>query len=69
VKTFVPAMEARGRGNIILMSSASGRDVSQASAAYGVAQAASLMLMRHLAQGLGPFGIRAKCHRAVDRAE
>src|ERR1700674_503155 len=58
VKTFVPAMKAKGQGNIILMSSASGRLVSQASAAYGAAQAATLMLMRHLAQELGPFGIR-----------
>jgi 3-oxoacyl-[acyl-carrier protein] reductase len=59
VKTFVPAMKTNGQGNIILMSSASGRLVSQASAAYGAAQAATLMLMRHLAQELGPFGIRA----------
>jgi 3-oxoacyl-[acyl-carrier protein] reductase len=58
VKTFVPAMKTKGQGNIILMSSASGRLVSQASAAYGAAQAATLMLMRHLAQELGPFGIR-----------
>lgn len=59
VKTFVPAMKTKGQGNIILMSSASGRLVSQASAAYGAAQAATLMFMRHLAQELGPFGIRA----------
>jgi len=59
VKTFAPDMKAAGRGNIILMSSASGRLVSQASAAYGAAQAATLMFMRHLAQELGPFGIRA----------
>jgi 3-oxoacyl-[acyl-carrier protein] reductase len=59
VKTFAPDMKAKGQGNIILMSSASGRLVSQASAAYGAAQAATLMFMRHLAQELGPFGIRA----------
>ena len=59
VKTFAPAMKAQGQGNIILMSSASGRLVSQASAAYGAAEAGTLMLMRHLAQELGPFGIRA----------
>lgn len=59
VKTFVPAMKARGHGNIILMSSAAGRLVSQASAAYGAAEAGTLMLMRHLAQELGPFGIRS----------
>ena len=59
VKTFVPAMKANRSGNIILMSSAAGRLISQASAAYGAAHAATLMLMRHLAQELGPFGIRA----------
>jgi 3-oxoacyl-[acyl-carrier protein] reductase len=32
--------------------------VSQASAAYGAAHAGTLMFMRHLAQELGPFGIR-----------
>jgi 3-oxoacyl-[acyl-carrier protein] reductase len=58
VKAFAPGMKARGRGNIILMSSSSGRLVSQASAAYGAAQAGTLMLMRHLAQELGPDGIR-----------
>jgi 3-oxoacyl-[acyl-carrier protein] reductase len=59
VRTFVPDMKAAGRGNIIFMSSASGRLVSQASAAHGAAQAATLMFMRHLAQELGPSGIRA----------
>ncbi len=58
VKTFAPPMKEKRAGNIVLMSSASGRLVSQASAAYGAAQAGTLMLMRHLAQELGPFGIR-----------
>ena len=59
VKTFVPDMKSRGTGNIILMSSAAGRSVSLASAAYGAAQAGTVMFMRHLAMELGPFGIRA----------
>jgi 3-oxoacyl-[acyl-carrier protein] reductase len=59
VKTFVPDMKERGKGNVILMSSTAGRSVSLASAAYGAAQAATLMLTRHLALELGPFGIRA----------
>lgn len=58
VKTFAPPMKEKRTGNIVLMSSASGRLVSQASAAYGAAQAGTLMLMRHLAQELGPFGVR-----------
>jgi 3-oxoacyl-[acyl-carrier protein] reductase len=59
VKAFVPPMKEKRSGNIILMSSAAGRLVSQASAAYGAAEAGTLMLMRHLAQELGPFGVRA----------
>lgn len=47
------------RRNIILMSSVAARLVSQASAAYGAAHAATLMLMLHLAQELDPFGIWA----------
>ena len=53
VKTFAPAMKEKRSGNIILMSSAVGRLVSRASAAYGAAEAGTLMLMRHLAQELG----------------
>jgi 3-oxoacyl-[acyl-carrier protein] reductase len=59
VKTFAPPMKEKRSGNIILMSSTAGRLVSQASAAYGAAEAGTLMLMRHLAQELGPFGVRA----------
>ena len=58
LKTFVPAMKEKRSGNVILMSSTAGRLVSQASAAYGAAEAGTLMLMRHLAQELGPFGVR-----------
>jgi 3-oxoacyl-[acyl-carrier protein] reductase len=58
VRAFAPAMWARRSGAIILMSSAAGRAVSEASAAYGVAQAGVVMLMRHLARELGPDGIR-----------
>lgn len=58
VRTFAPSMQERRSGNIILMSSAAGRYVSQASAAYGAAEAGTLMLMRHVAQELGPFGVR-----------
>lgn len=58
VKMFAPPMREKRSGNVVLMSSASGRRVSQASAAYGAAQAGTLMLMRHLAQELGPFGVR-----------
>src|SRR5215469_15628001 len=58
-RTFVPPMKEKRSGSIILMSSAAGRLVSLASAAYGAAEAGTLMLMRHLAQELGSFGVRA----------
>ncbi len=58
VRAFAPAMRDRGFGVIILMSSAAGRQVSEASAAYGAAEAGTLMLMRHLARELGPTGVR-----------
>jgi 3-oxoacyl-[acyl-carrier protein] reductase len=58
VQVFAPPMRERGRGSIILMSSTAGRQVSEASAAYGAAQAGLLMFMRHLAKELGPSGVR-----------
>lgn len=58
VQAFAPGMCARGRGSIILMSSTAGRQVSEASAAYGAAQAGLLMFMRHLAKEIGPAGVR-----------
>lgn len=58
VQAFAPAMRDRGQGSIILMSSTAGRQVSEASAAYGAAQAGLLMFMRHLARELGPVGVR-----------
>ncbi|MBV9512124.1 MAG: SDR family oxidoreductase [Caulobacteraceae bacterium] len=58
VQAFAPAMRDRGQGSIILMSSTAGRQVSEATAAYGAAQAGLLMFMRHLARELGPSGVR-----------
>ena len=45
VKTFVPPMKEKRSGNIILMSSAAGRLVSLASAAYGAAEAGTLIFI------------------------
>ncbi|CAH1664800.1 SDR family NAD(P)-dependent oxidoreductase [Chelatococcus asaccharovorans] len=58
VRAFAPIMREQGSGAIILMNSTSGRLVSEASAAYGAAQAGTLMFMRHLAHELGPLGVR-----------
>lgn len=51
-------MLERGSGSIITMSSAAGRQPSQANLAYGVANAGLVMLTRHLATEVGPRGIR-----------
>jgi 3-oxoacyl-[acyl-carrier protein] reductase len=58
IRTFLPGMIERGRGSIITMSSAAGRQPSQANLAYGVANAGLVMLTRHLAAEVGPQGIR-----------
>ncbi|GAA4637232.1 SDR family oxidoreductase [Actinoallomurus vinaceus] len=61
VKTFLPSMLERGRGTILVMSSAAGRQPSQANLAYGVANAGLVMLTRQLAAEVGPRGIRVNC--------
>jgi len=53
VRTFASAMKEKRSGNIILMSSAAGRLVSQASAAYAASEAGTLMRQQvlHAASG------------------
>jgi 3-oxoacyl-[acyl-carrier protein] reductase len=58
IQTFLPSMLERGAGSILTMSSAAGRQPSQANLAYGVAKAALVMLTRHLAAEIGPRGVR-----------
>ncbi|MCU1639857.1 MAG: 2,3-dihydro-2,3-dihydroxybenzoate dehydrogenase [Nocardia sp.] len=58
IQAFLPGMIAQGSGSIITMASAAGRQPSQANLAYGVANAGLIMLTRHLANELGPNGIR-----------
>ncbi|MEV0225911.1 SDR family NAD(P)-dependent oxidoreductase [Streptomyces sp. NPDC050704] len=58
IQAFLPGMLERGRGSIITMSSAAGRQPSQANLAYGVANAGLVMLTRHLAAEIGPRGVR-----------
>ncbi|MFJ1752109.1 SDR family NAD(P)-dependent oxidoreductase [Kitasatospora sp. NPDC088134] len=61
VQAFLPGMLERGSGSILTMSSAAGRQPSGANLAYGVANAGVVMLTRHLATELGPYGIRVNC--------
>lgn len=61
IRAALPAMIAHGRGAIVTMSSAAGRQPSQAAAAYAAAKAGVVMLSKHLAAEMGPRGIRVNC--------
>jgi len=61
IQAFAPGMVDRGRGSIVTMSSAAGRQPSQANVAYAVAKAGVGMLTKHLAAELAPHGIRLNC--------
>ena len=61
IRAALPAMIAAGRGAIVTISSAAGRQPSQAAAAYAAAKAGVAMLSKHLAAEMGPRGIRVNC--------
>jgi 3-oxoacyl-[acyl-carrier protein] reductase len=61
VRAFLPAMFAQGRGSIVTVSSTAGRFPSKSSAAYAAAKAGVVMLTRHLANEVGPKGVRVNC--------
>jgi 3-oxoacyl-[acyl-carrier protein] reductase len=58
IGAVLPQMIGAGDGSIITMSSAAGRQPSQANVAYAVAKAGVTMLTRHLAKELGPKHVR-----------
>jgi 3-oxoacyl-[acyl-carrier protein] reductase len=62
IKSFLPGMKERRRGNIITMSSAAARRPSAMSPIpYAVAKAGLQLLTQDVAAQAGPFGIRVNC--------
>jgi 3-oxoacyl-[acyl-carrier protein] reductase len=60
LKSFLPGMKERGRGNIITITSAAGRRAdAQSPIAYSAAKAGIGLLTQDVAAQAGPFGIRA----------
>ena len=62
VKSFLPAMKARGRGTIVTMSSAaSRRPTDRSPVPYAAAKAGIETLTKSIALQAGPAGVRANC--------
>jgi 3-oxoacyl-[acyl-carrier protein] reductase len=62
LKSVVPGMKQRRRGNIVTISSAAGRRAHPRSPMpYAAAKAGIELLTQALAAQVGPFGIRANC--------
>jgi 3-oxoacyl-[acyl-carrier protein] reductase len=61
ISAFLPGMIERHRGVIITMSSSAARQASQSSAAYAAGKAGVIAFTRHLANEVGPEGVRVNC--------
>jgi 3-oxoacyl-[acyl-carrier protein] reductase len=61
VSAFLPAMIERQGGSIVTMSSAAARQAARSSAGYAAAKAGVIAFTRHLANEIGPEGIRVNC--------
>ena len=61
VHAFLPQMVERRRGTFITMSSAAARQAARSAAAYAAAKAGVIAFTRHLANEVGPSGVRVNC--------
>jgi 3-oxoacyl-[acyl-carrier protein] reductase len=62
LKTFLPGMIERRAGSIVTMASSAGRTPTPAAPApYVAAKAGIVMLTRHVATQVGPYGVRVNC--------
>lgn len=62
LKTFLPGMKDRKRGNVITVSSAAARRANaKTPIAYAAAKAGIIVMTQHVAAQSGPFGVRVNC--------
>jgi 3-oxoacyl-[acyl-carrier protein] reductase len=61
VGAFLGPMLERGRGSIVTMSSAAGRQPARSNAAYAAAKAGVVAFTRHLANEVAQNGVRVNC--------
>lgn len=62
LRSLLPGMKQRGRGDIVTISSTAGRRPhSRSPIAYAVAKAGVQLLTQDVALQAGPFGVRANC--------
>jgi len=61
LKAFLPGMAERGGGSIVTMASSAARVPTAAPAPYAAAKAGVVMLTRHVASEVGPYGVRVNC--------
>jgi 3-oxoacyl-[acyl-carrier protein] reductase len=61
LQEFLPGMVERGHGSIVTMASAAARQPARSNVGYAAAKAGVIATTRHLANELGPCGIRVNC--------
>ncbi len=61
ISALLSPMIECGRGSIITMASSAARQAAQSNAAYAAAKAGVIAFSRHLANEIGPRGIRVNC--------